>query len=189
MTRPPRSPEVARLEGLFRHIERHRMAGVPVLNGALQVRAVGFRSWSGYQLGVLITPWFMNLILLGEGDGADVLERSPGEKVRHLFPSGVYEFIVAEEPVLGRYQACSLFSPMNSFDSQVLAEATAREVLSGLMREENRSGVATCSREIERAWSGADEPSSREPIAGEGGVGDCRERSLTRRQLLTGGAD
>ena len=107
--------------------------------------------------------------------------------MRHVFPSGVYEFIVAEEPVLGRYQACSLFSPMNSFDSQALAEATAREVLDGLMREENRSEVVTRNREIERAWGGAEEPSSRETLVE--GEGDLLERPLTRRQLLTGRAN
>ena len=40
------------------------MAGVPMLNPALRVQAVGFRHWQSHWLGVLVTPWFMNLMLL-----------------------------------------------------------------------------------------------------------------------------
>lgn len=186
-----RPTKVARLEGLFRYIEQTRMAGVPILNPALKVQAVDFIPWQGYQLGVLITPWFMNLILLGEGEHALLADRRPGEKINHAFPSGVYEFIVAEEPALGRYQACSLFSPMQAFDSQVLAVATAQEVMRGMMREENRSKVSTRSREIAEAWGGSDEPvadgiAEVPPTEEEPSLSERLETPLTRRELLTG---
>ena len=45
-------------------IQRERMADIPLLNPALEVQAVGFSVWEAYCLGVLITPWFMNLMLL-----------------------------------------------------------------------------------------------------------------------------
>jgi len=52
-----------RLEAAFREIHVGKMRGIPLLNEALGVRAVGFRAYDGHLLGVLVTPWFMNLIL------------------------------------------------------------------------------------------------------------------------------
>ncbi|WP_059287489.1 [NiFe]-hydrogenase assembly chaperone HybE [Aquitalea magnusonii] len=56
------------LEALFRDIAASRMQGIPILNPALQVEAIGFQQWGGPQgrlwAGVLLTPWFMNLLLL-----------------------------------------------------------------------------------------------------------------------------
>ncbi|WP_052761299.1 [NiFe]-hydrogenase assembly chaperone HybE [Sedimenticola thiotaurini] len=183
---------VTRLEGLFRYIEQTRMAGIPILNLALQVEAVGFSRWNDYQLGVLITPWFMNLVLLGEGADVGLAERPIGDKIRHRFPSGVYEFIVAEEPALGqfqgRYQACSLFSPMQQFTSQQLAVETAQAVMTGVMQDENRSGISTREQEIARVW-GSDTSLSEEPAADpEQGstLSERLETPLTRRELLTG---
>ena len=40
-----------------------RMEGLDFVNPALSVEAVAFAPWQGHWLGVLITPWFMNLIL------------------------------------------------------------------------------------------------------------------------------
>jgi [NiFe] hydrogenase assembly HybE family chaperone len=198
MSRADRPVEVLRLEGLFRHIEQTRMVGVPILNPALRVQAVGFRPWNGYQLGVLITPWFMNLVLLGDGEDDRLAERRPGEKISHAFPSGLYEFIVAEEPALahnqgqhqGRYQACSLFSPMQPFDSQELAVATAGEIMRGVMREENRSEVSTRSREIAEVWGGdgpVTEAVAETTPSDEGPtLSERLEAPLTRRELFTG---
>ncbi|WP_051301679.1 [NiFe]-hydrogenase assembly chaperone HybE [Sedimenticola selenatireducens] len=195
MSGPKRPVEVVRLEGLFRHIEQTRMVGVPILNPALWVQAVDFIPWKGYQLGVLITPWFMNLILLGGTEADSLAKRRPGEKITHAFPSGLYEFIVAEEPALdhhqGRYQACSLFSPMQPFDSQELAVATAQEIMRGLMLEENRSEVVTRSREIAEAWAGGNElatdtETESVPLEEGPGLSERLETPLTRRELFTG---
>ena len=88
------------LEQSYRRIQRERMRDLPFLNPALRVKAVGFRHWQGRCLGVLITPWFMNLMLLPcEGD--EWQELQIGDKQRHLLPSGSYEFIVGEEAGIG----------------------------------------------------------------------------------------
>ena len=58
---------VATLERAFRQVAETRMQGVPLLNAALQVQAVGFAPLAdepGVALGVLVTPWFMNLLRL-----------------------------------------------------------------------------------------------------------------------------
>lgn len=121
-------------DALQRHFEavmNGPMRGVPMLNPALGVRALGFRPWQEHWLGVLVTPWFMNLVVAPR-----VRERwmSCGEREsRHLvFPSGVYEFIGAQDPQLGPWMACSLFSPMFEFADMPAAEATALAVMQGL---------------------------------------------------------
>ena len=58
------------LEACFRLVHTERMDGVPILNDALEVRAVGTHAWNGFWLSILITPWFINVVLLPqEPDG------------------------------------------------------------------------------------------------------------------------
>ena len=40
------------------------MKGMPIYNPTLAVEAVGFREHEGRQVGVMVTPWFMNLTVL-----------------------------------------------------------------------------------------------------------------------------
>lgn len=181
------------LERVFRHIETERMQGLPILNPALQVRAIGFQEWQGHCLGILITPWFMNLMLL-PSEGDDWLELRIGDKQLHQLPSGPYEFILGEEPGVGRYQMCSLFSPVFEFADQETAEATAVAAMTALMDAENRDTISTHEREVARRWRGepedgrdgeaeradaSDEPSS--PTLDE-----RLDQPLSRRELLRG---
>jgi rubredoxin len=53
----------AQLEAAFRAVAR-RMEGLPIVNAALEVEAVGFAPWEGRWLGVMLTPWCMNLMLV-----------------------------------------------------------------------------------------------------------------------------
>jgi [NiFe] hydrogenase assembly HybE family chaperone len=139
-----------KLESVFRRIEQEHMRDVPVCNPALQVEAVDFRVWGEFYLGVMITPWFMSLMLLPvrpDGDG-NVQE---GSKQVHVFPSGSYEFISGEfisgrEADLGSYQVCSLFSPMHEFGEQQTAVDTAKMILVELMQARNRDGASTKSK-------------------------------------------
>lgn len=180
------------LEAVFSLIEQQRMVDVPILNSALRVKAVGFIAWDNGFLGVLITPWFMNLMFLGLLNEGESDARLPGEKMMRVFPSGVYEFIVGEEPGIGCYQACSLFSPMQQFHSQSLAEETAEAIMQGLMQAENRSEITTHSREIEQAWYGeTDEAQDKTAERDESdkdlpSLSERLDTPLSRRELLTG---
>ncbi len=53
----------SRLEAAFRAAAL-RMQGLPIVNPALEVEAVGFAPWEGSWLGVMVTPWGMNLTLV-----------------------------------------------------------------------------------------------------------------------------
>jgi [NiFe] hydrogenase assembly HybE family chaperone len=181
------------LEQVFSRIERERMQGLPILNKALQVRAVGFCEWQGRCLGVLITPWFMNLMLLPcEGD--DWQNLRIGDKQLHQLPSGPYEFILGEETGVGRYQMCSLFSPVFEFADQETAEATAEAAMAALMDAENRDTISTREREIERRWGGDEEgegeefEATAEAFESEESmtIGERLEQPLSRRDLLRG---
>ena len=129
------------LQRTFEAVQRERMRDVPVLHPALAVEALGFRPWREHWLGVLVTPWFMNLVLMPRVVAAwqPIGER---ESRHHVFPAGVFEFIGAREPALGDYQACSLFSPMFEFTDQAEARATALAALDALFDPASRELAA-----------------------------------------------
>ena len=126
----------ARLSDDFSEVYHAKMRDVPLVNKALRVEAVGFRTWNGQILGVLVSPWFMNLILLPDGEDWTL---ETGVKETVAFPSGEYEFIHNTRPQIGGYKACSLFSPMHQFTRHKDATDVARAVMQALFDGENRA--------------------------------------------------
>jgi len=126
-----RPSPAAALERRFTDIQRQQMQDMPMLNPALHVRALGFRPWTEHWLGVLVTPWFMNLVLSPRitQHWPRIVER---ESRYYVFPAGVFEFIGTRDAVLGEYQACSLFSPMFEFATPAEAQDTALAALQAL---------------------------------------------------------
>jgi [NiFe] hydrogenase assembly HybE family chaperone len=159
-----------------------RMEGLGVVNPALAVEAVGFAPWDEHWLGVMVTPWFMNLMLLPlAGDAWDGLP--PGSKIDQAFPSGSYEFILGEEEGIGRYLMCSLFSPVFEFENQEAAVATAEGVLTGLMDEAGRDQAGTGEREI-HGIGNADTDGGTQSL--HSAFEDRVRRPISRRDLLRG---
>jgi [NiFe] hydrogenase assembly HybE family chaperone len=169
-----------RLVADFREIWNAKMRDVPLVNHALHVEAVGFRGHAGGALGVLVAPWFMNLILLpGPDDNWSALV--PGAKEVIDFPSGAYEFIHNRREMVGAYKACSLFSPMADFSSQLQAVEVARAVMGALFDADNRDGTdraAEIRASREAAQAG--------PVPPGDETADI-DPAPTRRALLTGG--
>lgn len=124
----------------FIEIWHAKMRDVPMVNKALHVQATGFRLWEGRPLGVLVSPWFMNLILL-PATGEDWSDLHRGAKEVVAFPSGSYEFIHNTREAIGGYKACSLFSPMGDFQSQAQAVEVAQAVMVALFDEAHRAGT------------------------------------------------
>lgn len=77
--------------------------------------------------GVLITPWFMNLVRLPLA--IEPARQRVGRKFVHRWGKDSYEFIGGHDDAIGYHEMCSLFSPMNGFDRQELARETAEQVL------------------------------------------------------------
>ena len=137
---------VQQLVDFYRHVHTQRMQGIPILNPALCVEAVGFQ-WAESAdegtahvgEGVLITPWFMSLVRLPavlEGHGGRV-----GRKTVRDFGNERFDFIGAHDPAVGYHEACALFSPMGGFSSQAQAVETALASLA-LLRPEPAPLVA-----------------------------------------------
>lgn len=122
------------LEAAFRRIEAGTMADVPILNPALTVEAVGFTRRQDHWLGIVITPWFMNLVLV-PGAAESWQSVAPGLRLFRKFPSGDFAFLGSNEPEVGEFQSCSLFSPMGQFASQAEAREVALAALAALQAE------------------------------------------------------
>jgi [NiFe] hydrogenase assembly HybE family chaperone len=120
----------ARIEEAYERIWRTRMADVPILNAKLRVEAVGFRAWQGQWLGVLVTPWSINIVLL-PGEGAWTSLAAGAERFV-AFPAGTFRFIAAHEASIGESHSCSLFSPVLEFTDHEAARLTAEAALVGL---------------------------------------------------------
>jgi [NiFe] hydrogenase assembly HybE family chaperone len=108
-----------------------RMRGLPLVNPAIRVEAVGFAPWGEHWLGVMVTPWCMNLVLAPR-NAAAWQPLAEGAKREYRFPAGGYEFVGACDEIAGDYLACSLFSPMHDFADHETARfvaATARAAL------------------------------------------------------------
>jgi [NiFe] hydrogenase assembly HybE family chaperone len=147
----PAQAVAARLESVFGAIHRERMCGLPILNPRLRVQVVGLRPWAGGWLGVLVTPWTMNLIALPADDLSGEALGQVGSKRIRAFPSGDYEFLAGDPAGLGPHETCSLFSPMHEFADQEAAVAAALEVLKTLM--EQSAALAQPAPALERPVS------------------------------------
>jgi [NiFe] hydrogenase assembly HybE family chaperone len=111
----------------FRRISDERMQGLPIVNPRLDVEAVGFRDFDEHRLGILITPWFMNLVLLPGND--DWSELKQGDKVEVSLPSEAFEFTVCCDDALpDRYLSAILFRTVSDFSDQAMASEIAREI-------------------------------------------------------------
>lgn len=146
---PVLSLRVKALADLYQQIAATRMQGIPLLNPAVQVEAVGFElvqadasdpEAPAAGTGVLITPWFMNLVWLPlqRLDCA----RQVGGKVPRYVGGECFEFIGAHEDSFGSYEACSLFSPVFEFDNHQAAVATAQAVLDMLRQPASAAAQA-----------------------------------------------
>jgi len=126
-----REERITKLVERFTHIGETGMRDLPIYNKNLQVEAVGFQSTDKGWLGVLITPWFINVILLPEQKSAATLPL--GEKVTHELVSGEHVFSVGEDEELGHYDFLTLASPNLNYKSQKAACTAAEKALAKLL--------------------------------------------------------
>ena len=117
----------------YETIYRERMRDLPIVNPRLAVEAVGFEQWEDKDLGVLITPWFMNLVLLP--DAGKRLDLPQGERVECRFPSGPCELTVHHDEELGTYLTAVLFRTVADFPDQDVARAVAEEALANILAD------------------------------------------------------
>jgi len=125
-------PRVRALIALFQRIDTG-MRDLPIYNDKIAIEAFGFRPFGDDELlGVVLTPWFMNLIMLP-------IEQVPmdmaaiGRTVSVELPAGKRAFVVGGDATVGLYKAHSLHSPVLNFTLPGQAQAEARRMLGLLM--------------------------------------------------------
>lgn len=154
-----------------------RMRGLPIVNPALAVEAVGFAPWEGHWLGVMVTPWFINLALLPrEREKWQALPQ--GAKRKYAFPAGVYDFIGAADPAIGEYQVCSLFSPVLEFEDQDTARLVAKLAREALFDPQHA--------EVPERPAGEADPADEGGAGTEPGLAKRVEAPMSKRDFLRG---
>jgi len=137
------------------------MSTLPGYNGRLRLEAVGFRVWEGHYVGVLLAPWFMNLVLL-PGAADDWSELAGAESSEWKFPAEKILFNPCTLAGPGLHLTASLFTDLTGFPDQDTARAVALEVM-------------------ERLFQGAGEPGEEAAAAG---ASRLLERPVSRRGLF-----
>lgn len=142
----------AQLVARFEAVAQTRMVGLPLVNAALRVEAVGFQHSAPFGdedpgwLGVLVTPWSMNLLWWPDED-ANVA--SAGEmRWRTLGPER-YLFTGVREEGLDGFEMCSLFSPMFEFADAAAARAVAMEAMRQLDQTLERARAAAAAQRLD----------------------------------------
>jgi [NiFe] hydrogenase assembly HybE family chaperone len=188
---------------VFDRVHREQMQGLPLMNTRLSVEALGFRVFEGRVIGILVTPWLMNVVMLpADGDNWD--DDELGHKIPQAFPAGTYKFMVNEIDGVGRYLTHSLYSPMREFSSQnhalAAAEAWLREamdpaqagkgdpvdeeLLGRVMRGEETPDIDV--DQLEAVAFGQDEVAA-QAVQGLQSIGvRVEEQPISRRDLLRG---
>ena len=126
-----------RLAELVRAYEKAEDAivGLPVHNARLRIEPVGFREFDDAYVGVMVTPWSMNIVLLPQ-DPKALPHNALGGSRQVVFPSGGYGFIAGRMDGVGHLETCSLFSPMDEFDDMDVAIMAAHSAMEGLFTPE-----------------------------------------------------
>ncbi|HEY0881411.1 MAG TPA: [NiFe]-hydrogenase assembly chaperone HybE [Archangium sp.] len=119
-------PRVAHLESVYEAIAG-RMKALPISHPELHVEAVGFLGCDEGHLGVLITPWCMQLVFAPPEGTLAVGERTFG------LPAGPVTLTWQSLDGFGALASRSLFSPMSQFADQRVAVEVATKLLRTLL--------------------------------------------------------
>ena len=110
---------------------RERTEAAGPVNHLLNCASIGFARCQGDWLGVVITPWFMDLVLLP--GGGNLWGDIPAGQRRYVdLPQGTVAFTAAEEACLGAYQHASLVATVASLPDMAAAVALANQVMFGI---------------------------------------------------------
>lgn len=123
----------ADLEARYRAIAEGPMRDVPLCNPALPVAAVGFTAVDGFAVGIVATPWFMNLMITTLPGGPALPAARIGDSVPHGLPGGEFDCVVGTLDGFGRIDSVSLFSPMFEFADGDTVRATAAAAIDEIL--------------------------------------------------------
>ncbi len=183
------------IEVVFKRIEIEQMQGIPLLNPALHVQTIGFQRYQERTVGIVITPWLMNLMLL-PADGEEWSDLKLGDKTSHRFPANEFRFMVNEIDGIGIYQSHSLYSPMHEFMDQDHAVAAAESFMQTLMVEVEQPDTDPHDEELlGRILRGEETPemelegcalAEAKSAADNNSLGETESQIISRRDFLRG---
>jgi [NiFe] hydrogenase assembly HybE family chaperone len=175
------------IETVFQHIEQEQMQGIPLLNPALKVQGIGFQHYDGRTLGIIITPWMMNLLML-PAENEDWSNLKLGDKTHHRLPANEYRFMVNEIDGIGTCQTHSIYSPMHEFMNQDHAVAAAESFMQTLMVEVEEPDHDPHDEELlGRILRGEEQSEIDRVVDTEQPTAEAEDESqITRRELLRG---
>lgn len=132
--------------------------GQSPVNPALTCAAVGFSRYRGDWIGVLITPWFMDILLLP--GGGDLWGDIPVGQRRYVeLPRGTVPFTAAADPEIGPYQHSPLVAPVSALTDMATALDLAAVAMRGIVGDAPLP--ASNSHEGANDGAGAPEAASR----------------------------
>ena len=114
----------------FENIYAAHVAGLPIDNPALAVEAVGTTEFGEHKALMLITPWFMNLVLLPGSDEWDNSEQ--GQICDIEMPGQTLQFTVSQDATSGTYLSAVMFRTVSDFPDQDVAREVAEDILKRL---------------------------------------------------------
>lgn len=124
----PVPERVQALVASFARIAEETMRSLPFYNDRLTVEAIGFERCGDEWLGVLITPWFLNLMLIPE-QPLPYTEAANGRRREVTLPGGTITFRCGGTDDFGLFHAYSIASPVNIYQTREQARAAARLAL------------------------------------------------------------
>ena len=128
------SPE-NELIALYQRVYQEEMQGLPICNDNINIEAIDFQLYQDQWLGILITPWFTNLLILRQKDKLwPKFKLGKGNEQYINFPAGDIKFTPRFEPELGSYLCCSLVSPMTEVNSHQQAVNDAKNAMRQLLQ-------------------------------------------------------
>lgn len=130
------------------------------VNPSLTCRAVGFARYQGDWLGVLITPWFMDLFLL-PGGGTLWGDIPAGQRRYVEMPQGTLLFTAAADPKFGAYQYSQLVAPVSAVPDMATALSLAQGVMYDITGELSLPASVSSKPEEPQAAAAGPEINSR----------------------------
>jgi [NiFe] hydrogenase assembly HybE family chaperone len=135
---------LAVLQEHFEVIRTTHMRGLPILNPRMAVEVVAVRDFGEHRICVLITPWFMNLVLLPGKDEWSGVDQ--GESISIEFPREALDFMVSHDDAIGTFLSAVLFRTVTDFPDQDTAREVARQVMEDLFTSDKKTARKTINR-------------------------------------------
>lgn len=128
----PENPGALVQQAFEKVAQTEDMLALPFYHRDIQVKSIDFQLFEEQWIGVVLTPWMMNIVIL-PGPTQIWPQRQIGDKLGLQFPRGKVLFIVGEMDEIGQYLSCSVKSPLDQHIGALIYEQLAQDVLKDLL--------------------------------------------------------